>query len=176
MTTVTTGTGFVLWLTGLEGGSAAGLVHTLEAGLRERGHRVEVLDFDEAREHLGQGLGYSRAERDTIAVRMGWVAGKLAEHGVAVLVPVVSSRQALDRVRDSIPTFVEILVEGAAEPGPATDVIVAADDGGTEVPARRVLVALELRGLTGPDGGDDGYSSAEEDAVAAHLRDLGYLE
>jgi hypothetical protein len=53
---------------------------------------------------------------------------------------------------------------------------VAADDGGTEVPARRVLVALELRGLTGPDGGDDGYSSAEEDAVAAHLRDLGYLE
>jgi hypothetical protein len=176
MTTVTTGTGFVLWFTDLAGWGAVDVVSAVETGLRERGHRVQVLDFDEAREHLGQGLGSSRADRDTIAVRMGWVAGKLAGHGVAVLVPVIASRHALDRIRDSVPNFIEILVEGAAEPGPATDVTVRAGAEGPEIPARRVLVALELRGLIGPDGNDDGYSLTEEDAVAAHLRDLGYLE
>jgi adenylylsulfate kinase len=160
MTTVSTGTGFVLWFTDLAGRAVAGIAGAVEAGLRERGHDVETLDYGEAREQLGQGLGYSRTDRDTVAVRLGWVAGRLAVHGVAVLVPVIASPHALERVRDSIPNFVEIVVDGAGE---------------LEVSAQWVLATLELRGLIGRDE-DDVYSSAEEDAVAAHLRDLGYVE
>jgi adenylylsulfate kinase len=51
---------------------------------------VQILDGDEIREHLSKGLGFSKEDRDTQVLRVGWVAAKLAKHGVTVLVSVVS--------------------------------------------------------------------------------------
>ncbi|MFL6190993.1 MAG: adenylyl-sulfate kinase, partial [Actinomycetes bacterium] len=83
----------------------------LAPALAERGHRVELLDGDEVRTNLCQGLGFSRQDRDTNIARIGYVAGKLAKHGVAVLVAAISPyREARDRVRASVDTFVEVHV------------------------------------------------------------------
>jgi adenylyl-sulfate kinase len=72
---------------------------------------VELLDGDEVRTNLCQGLGFSRADRDTNIARIGYVAGKLAKHGVAVLVAAISPyQQARDRVRAQVDTFIEIHV------------------------------------------------------------------
>jgi len=79
--------------------------------LAERGHRVELLDGDEVRTNLCQGLGFSREDRDTNIARIGYVAGKLSKHGVAVLVAAISPyREARDRVRTAVDNFVEVYV------------------------------------------------------------------
>jgi adenylylsulfate kinase len=104
-------TGFVLWLTGLSGAGKSTVAAKLAPTLAEHGHRVELLDGDEVRQNLCQGLGFSRADRDTNIARIGYVAGKLAKHGVAVLVAAISPyRQARDQVRGQVEVFVEVFV------------------------------------------------------------------
>jgi adenylylsulfate kinase len=108
---MTNDTGFVLWLTGLSGAGKSTVAAKLGPALAERGHRVELLDGDEVRTNLCQGLGFSREDRDTNIARIGYVAGKLAKHGVAVLVAAISPyREARDRVRASVDNFVEVHV------------------------------------------------------------------
>jgi adenylyl-sulfate kinase len=108
---MTDDSGFVLWLTGLSGAGKSTVAAKLGPALAERGHRVELLDGDEVRTNLCQGLGFSRADRDTNIARIGYVAGKLAKHGVAVLVAAISPyRQARDQVRAQVDTFVEVHV------------------------------------------------------------------
>ena len=104
-------TGFVLWLTGLSGAGKSTIANEIAPRLLERDHRVEVLDGDEVRTNLCQGLGFSRADRDTNIARIGYVAGKLAKHGVAVVVAAISPyRQARDQVRAQVANFVEVHV------------------------------------------------------------------
>jgi adenylylsulfate kinase len=104
-------TGFVLWLTGLSGAGKSTVAAKLAPVLAEQGHRVELLDGDEVRTNLCQGLGFSRADRDTNIARIGYVAGMLAKHGVAVLVAAISPyRAARDQVRALVDTFVEVHV------------------------------------------------------------------
>ena len=56
--------GFVVWLTGLSGAGKSTLAELLARELRWRGREVEILDGDEVRRHLSQGLGFSREDRD----------------------------------------------------------------------------------------------------------------
>jgi adenylylsulfate kinase len=108
---MTNDTGFVLWLTGLSGAGKSTVAAKLGPALAERGHRVELLDGDEVRTNLCQGLGFSREDRDTNIARIGYVAGKLAKHGVAVLVAAISPyREARDKVRLAVDNFVEVHV------------------------------------------------------------------
>jgi adenylyl-sulfate kinase len=108
---MTNDSGFVLWLTGLSGAGKSTVAAKLAPTLAERGHRVELLDGDEVRTNLGQDLGFSRADRDTNIARIGYVAAKLAKHGVVVVVAAISPyRQARDQVRAQVDTFVEVHV------------------------------------------------------------------
>ncbi|MCW2613251.1 MAG: cysC [Frankiales bacterium] len=83
--------GATLWLTGLPSAGKTTLATALAARLRADGvERVEVLDGDEVREFLSKGLGFTREDRDTNVLRIGWVAASLARHGVLVLASVIS--------------------------------------------------------------------------------------
>ena len=58
----------------------------------------------------------SRADRDTNIARIGYVAGKLAKHGVAVVVAAISPyREARAKVRAGVPNFVEVFVDAPLE-------------------------------------------------------------
>ncbi|MCU1603244.1 MAG: cysC, partial [Frankiales bacterium] len=76
-----------VWLTGLP---SAGKTTLAKAVSKHLDGRVEVLDGDEVREFLTKGLGFSREDRDTNVLRIGWVASTLAKHGVTVLASVIS--------------------------------------------------------------------------------------
>jgi adenylylsulfate kinase len=107
-----TGTGFVVWFTGLSGAGKSTVANAVAASLLAAGRRVELLDGDEIRTNLCRGLGFSRADRDVNIARIGYVAGKLATHGVAVLVAAISPyREARDRVRAAVGRFVEVHVD-----------------------------------------------------------------
>lgn len=84
-------TGATVWLTGLPSAGKTTLATALAARLRSEGVTdVELLDGDEVREFLSKGLGFSREDRDTNVLRIGWVAATLAKHGVLVLASVIS--------------------------------------------------------------------------------------
>src|SRR3954452_6375398 len=74
-------TGLTLWFTGLPGAGKSTLAKAADEDLRERGRRVEILDGDEVRRNLSQGLGFSKDDRDTNVRRIGFVARLLSRNG-----------------------------------------------------------------------------------------------
>src|SRR4029453_621559 len=67
------------WPSAATGSSRSAATRARPAGPRRAGggHGFEVLDGDEVRTNLCQGLGFSREDRDTNIARIGYVAGKL---------------------------------------------------------------------------------------------------
>lgn len=90
-------TGRTVWLTGLP---SAGKTTIAYAVAERLDGAVQVLDGDEIREFLSKGLGFSKDDRDTQVLRVGWVAKTLAAHGVTVLASLVSPyADAREKVR-----------------------------------------------------------------------------
>ena len=79
------GRGFTLWFTGLSGAGKTTIAEIVERELRNRLGTVEVLDGDIVRTNLSKGLGFSREDRDTNVLRIGFVANLLTRNGVAVI-------------------------------------------------------------------------------------------
>ena len=108
--------GFTLWFTGLSGAGKTTISEIVEQELRERGRKVEVLDGDVVRTNLSKGLGFSREDRDTNILRIGFVAELLSRNGVAVIVSAISPyKEARDQVRRRIIDFVEVFVDCSLE-------------------------------------------------------------
>src|SRR5919202_5469872 len=104
--------GFTLWFTGLSGAGKTTIAEIVERELRDRFGKVEVLDGDIVRTNLSKGLGFSRGDRDTNILRIGFVSELLTRNGVAVVVSAISPyKGARDQVRRRIIDFVEILVD-----------------------------------------------------------------
>src|SRR5439155_10631485 len=87
---VTEQKGFTVWFTGLSGAGKSTLAEMLFHELRRREMRVEILDGDVVRTNLSKGLGFSREDRDTNILRIGFVANLLTRNGVATIVSAVS--------------------------------------------------------------------------------------
>ena len=119
--------GFVLWFTGLSGSGKSTLTEAVAPLLRERGRRVEVLDGDAVRLNLSRGLGFSREDRDTNILRIGFVANLLARNGVGVITAAISPyRETRDAVRRLVEAdgsrFIEAHVAATLEECEARDV------------------------------------------------------
>ena len=159
--------GATLWLTGLPSAGKTTLATALAERLRDRGVRaVENLDGDEVREFLSKGLGFSREDRDTNVLRIGWVAATLARHGVLVLASVISpyaeTRAAVRALHDERAVdFLEIHV--------ATPVEVCSDRDVKGLYAKQR--AGELSGLTGVDAPYEA-PTAPEARVPTHEQSL----
>ena len=171
--------GFTVWFTGLSGSGKSTLAELLVAVLEERGRRYELLDGDVVRTNLSKGLGFSKEDRDTNILRIGWVAERLTYHGAAVIVSAISPYRAIrDQVRARIPRFVEVFVSCPVEVCAQRDV--------------KGLYEKAFRGeITGFTGVDDPYEPPEHPEVVvetdrltpeeclaqvvARLEELGYF-
>ena len=148
-----TGDGFTVWLTGLSGAGKSTLATRLEAELRRRGHRVELLDGDVVRTNLSKGLGFSREDRDTNIRRIGFVAKLLSRNGVATIVAAISPYRAVrDEVRNEIGRFVEVYVSC-----PLPDLV------------RRDVKGLYARALTGEIENFTGVSDPYEPPLSPEV-------
>jgi len=108
--------GFTLWFTGLSGAGKSTLAAAVSRELRRHGIAVEVLDGDEVRQNLSQGLGFSREDRDTNIRRIGYVARLLTRNGVAVITAAISPYRAVrDEVRREVGAFVEVHVKASLD-------------------------------------------------------------
>jgi adenylylsulfate kinase len=171
--------GFTVWFTGLSGSGKSTLAELLVEVLEQRGRRYELLDGDVVRTNLSKGLGFSKEDRDTNILRIGWVAERLTYHGAVVVVSAISPyREIRAQVRRSIPAFVEVFVSCPVEVCAQRDV--------------KGLYEKAFRGeITGFTGVDDPYEPPEHPEVevetdrmspqecltriVARLEELGYL-
>jgi adenylyl-sulfate kinase len=104
--------GCTVWFTGLSGAGKSTVSSLIEAELRRRDLRVEVLDGDVIRTHLSKGLGFSKADRDTNIRRIGWVCEVLSRYGVVAIAAAISPyREIRDEVRGKVERFVEVYME-----------------------------------------------------------------
>jgi adenylyl-sulfate kinase len=109
--------GATLWFTGLSGAGKSTIAGIVESELRERGHRVEVLDGDVVRTNLSKGLGFSKEDRDTNIRRIAFVADLLSRNGVVAITAAISPyREIRDEARELMGArFIEIHVKASVE-------------------------------------------------------------
>lgn len=92
--------GFCVWFTGLSGAGKSTIADILAVLLMEHGRQVTLLDGDVVRTHLSKGLGFSKEDRDTNILRIGFVASEVVRHNGAVICAAVSPyRAARNQVR-----------------------------------------------------------------------------
>jgi sulfate adenylyltransferase len=107
-----------VWLTGLSGAGKSTIADALARRIRTTGRYVTLLDGDAVRTHLSQGLGFSKADRDTNIRRIGFVAAEIVRHGGIVICAVVSPYEdTRNEVRDLVgrDRFVLVHVSTAIE-------------------------------------------------------------
>lgn len=101
--------GFTVWFTGLPSTGKTTSATLLAQRLQLSGIEVEMLDGDVARTRFSRGLGFSKEDRDENIRRIGFVCELLSRNGVIAIAAAISPyRAARDKVRASIPGFVEV--------------------------------------------------------------------
>jgi len=169
------GRGFTLWFTGLSGAGKTTISEIVEHELRNRFRKIEVLDGDIVRTNLSKGLGFSKEDRDTNVLRIGFVADLLTRNGVGVIVSAISPfKEVRDQVRRNVgEDFIEVFV-----------------DAPLEVCAERDVKGLYKKAFSGEipqfTGVSDPYEvpaapelhikTNEEDAQESARKVIGYLE
>jgi adenylylsulfate kinase len=100
----------VLWFTGLSGSGKSTIAERVHQELKLRGLDVEYIDGDALRS-VFPDTGFTRAERDEHLRRTGYMASRLAAHGVTVVASFVSPYKASrDFIRQLCRRFIEVYV------------------------------------------------------------------
>ena len=108
--------GFTVWFTGLSGAGKSTIAEMLYHEFQARGMKTEILDGDVVRQNLSKGLGFSKEDRDTNILRIGFVAELLTRNGVATICcPISPYKQTRDQVRELVGAFVEVYVHATIE-------------------------------------------------------------
>lgn len=173
--------GFTVWFTGLSGAGKSTVAEMLYHEFQARQMKTEILDGDVVRQNLSKGLGFSKEDRDTNVLRIGFVAELLTRNGVATICcPISPYRETRDQVRAMIGEFVEVYVHATLD-----ELSQNRDPKGLYKKA----LAGEIKGFTGVD---DPYEVPERPELVldtmvespegslqrtlTRLRELGYLE
>ena len=172
--------GFTVWFTGLSGSGKSTIAEMLYHEFQARGLKTEILDGDVVRQNLSKGLGFSKEDRDTNIMRIGFVADLLTRNGAATICcPISPYKETRDANRALIGEFVEVYVHATLE-----ELAENRDPKGLYKKA----MAGEIKGFTGVD---DPYEVPEDpelvvdtmaqtpeeslQAVLTRLVELGYL-
>ena len=176
--------GFCIWFTGLSGSGKSATTQVLTSLLLERGREIAVLDGDVVRTHLSKGLGFSKEDRDTNILRIGFVAGEIVHAGGAVVCAAISPyRSTRNEARKMVgDNFITVYMDTPVEVCEQRDVK------GLYAKARQALQDGKPMGFTGVD---DPYeppidpeitlqgfgATPEENAriIVKYLEDQGYL-
>lgn len=106
--------GCVLFFTGYSGAGKSTIAEHLKFYLESTFQRtITLLDGDMVRQHLSSELGFSRMDRDTNILRMGYVAAEIAKHGgITISAAIAPYAETRAHVRKMVETngckFIEV--------------------------------------------------------------------
>jgi adenylylsulfate kinase len=104
--------GEILWFTGLSGSGKSTTARALVEPLRDCGRKVELLDGDELRKTISQGLGFSREDRIANIRRIVFICKLLARNEITVIVSAITPYEEMrEYARSELPGYVEIFVD-----------------------------------------------------------------
>ncbi|MEW5938914.1 MAG: bifunctional sulfate adenylyltransferase/adenylylsulfate kinase [Chloroflexota bacterium] len=177
--------GFCVWFTGLSGSGKSATSEVLTALLLERGREITILDGDVVRTHLSKGLGFSKEDRDTNILRIGFVAGEIVHAGGAVMCAAISPyRSAREEARKFVgpDNFIMVYMDTPVEICEQRDVK------GLYAKARQAMQDGKPMGFTGVDDPYEppidpeitlkGYGATPEEnaqIIVEYLTDQGFL-
>ena len=153
--------GLCIWFTGLSGSGKSTIANALSPMLLERGREATTLDGDVVRTHLSKGLGFSKDDRDTNILRIGFVAGEISRHTGTVICAAISPyRKTRNEARKMVgkDQFIEVFVATPLEVCEERDVK------GLYAKAR----SGEIKGFTGID---DPYESPVNPEIVVTTED-----
>ncbi len=109
------GRSFVIWLTGLSGAGKSTIAQSLRVRAMADGMPIAILDGDDVRRGLSQGLGFGQADRCENIRRIAEVARLLSDQGVVVLVAAVSPMRSHRAMARKIvgPVFREVYIQAS---------------------------------------------------------------
>jgi len=177
--------GFCIWFTGLSGSGKSATTEVLTSLLLERGREIAVLDGDVVRTHLSKGLGFSKDDRDTNIMRIGFVAGEIVHASGAVICAAISPyRSTRQEARKMVgDNFIEVFMDTPVEVCEQRDVK------GLYAKARQAMAEGKHPGFTGVDDpyeppinpeitlhGFDSTPEANAREIIKYLEDQGYLK
>ena len=139
--------GFCIWFTGLSGSGKSATTEVLTSLLLERGREIAILDGDVVRTHLSKGLGFSKEDRDTNIMRIGFVAGEIVHASGAVICAAISPyRSTRQEARKMVgENFIEVFMDTPVEVCEQRDVK------GLYAKARKAMTDGKPMGFTGVD-------------------------
>jgi len=176
--------GFCIWFTGLSGSGKSATTEVLTALLLERGREIAILDGDVVRTHLSKGLGFSKEDRDTNIMRIGFVAGEIVHAGGAVICAAISPYRSTRAEAHKMvgENFIEVYMDTPVEVCEQRDVK------GLYAKARQAMQDGKPMGFTGVDDPYEppiepsitlqGFGASPEDnarKVIAYLEEQGYI-
>jgi len=177
--------GFCIWFTGLSGSGKSATTQVLTSLLLERGREIAILDGDVVRTHLSKGLGFSKEDRDTNILRIGFVAGEIVHAGGAVICAAISPyRSTRAEARKMVgENFIEVYMDTPVEVCEERDVK------GLYAKARQAMEEGKPMGFTGVDDPYEqpinseitlkGYGATPEEnahVILKFLEDQGFLQ
>ena len=176
--------GFGIWFTGLSGSGKSATTAVLTSLLLERGRETAILDGDVVRTHLSKGLGFSKEDRNTNILRIGFVAGEIVRAGGIVICAAISPYRATrEEARKMVgENFIEIFMDTPVEVCEERDVK------GLYAKARQAVADGKPMFFTGVDHPYEppikpeitlqGFGATPEDnarIIVKYLEDQGYL-
>lgn len=103
--------GFCLWFTGLPCSGKSTIASMLQALIEKYGRKTSLLDGDVIRTNLSIGLGFSKTDRNTNLLRIGFVASEIVKHnGIVITATVSPYNQIREQVRNLMPPGLFILI------------------------------------------------------------------
>ncbi len=176
--------GFCIWFTGLSGSGKSATSEVLTTLLLERGREIAILDGDVVRTHLSKGLGFSKEDRDTNIIRIGFVAGEIVHASGAVICAAISPYRATRAEAHKMvgENFIEVYMDTPVEVCEQRDVK------GLYAKARQAMADGKPMGFTGVDDPYEppiepsitlqGFGATPEDnarIIIKYLEDQGYI-
>ncbi len=109
--------GYTIWFTGLSGSGKTTVSKVLEKMLGDLGvEKMEVLDGDIIRDNFSKGLTFSKEDRNTNVLRVGFVCHLLSRNGIVAIAALISPyREARRKNRVLIGDYVEVFVDTPLE-------------------------------------------------------------
>jgi sulfate adenylyltransferase len=177
--------GFCIWFTGLSGSGKSATTQVLTTLLLERGRETAILDGDVVRTHLSKGLGFSKEDRDTNILRIGFVAGEIVHaSGIVICAAISPYRATREEARKMVgENFIEVYMDTPVEVCEERDVK------GLYKKARQAMQDGKPMGFTGVDDPYEppikpeislkGYGATPEEnarVIVKYLEEQGFLK
>ena len=148
--------GTTLWMTGLSGAGKTTIANLLAEKLIRRGEKVEIMDGDVIRTNLSKGLGFSKEDRETNLMRIGFVCKLLSRNGTIAIAAAISPYDYIRKnLRKEDENFIEVYVNAPIEKCIERDV----------KGLYKKALAGEIKQFTGID---DPYEAPEDAEIEVH--------